>query len=63
MFQLSTSTENHNDQNVNQFSQPLSSLPTVPGTSNQDEHNNRDIEQGEDSVQLGGLLHTKTQNY
>ena len=61
MFQLSTSTENHNYQNVIRASLP--SLPTVPGTSNQDEQNDRDIEQGEDSVQLGGLLHTKAENY
>ena len=29
---------------------PLRHFPTMPGTSNQDEQNNRDIEQGEDSV-------------
>ena len=61
MFQLSTSTENQNDQNVNGFI--WASLRTMPGASNQDEQNNRDIEQGEDSVQLGGLLHTETENY
>ena len=43
MFQLSTSTENQNDQNVNGsfFPDPLL---TMPGTANQDEQNNRDIE-------------------
>ena len=35
----------------------------MPSTSDQDEENDGDIEQGEDSVQFRGLLHAKAENY